>query len=150
LDPGFFEAHMNYAAVNLQFRGFKNAQGAYERALKIRAKSYDALLGLSLALRGQAGQATADVALAKAEKLLQRAKKLDDQRPEAWFNEAILLQEFRSRGLPPTKTRLVLNKAKKHFSEFLARAKNRPAFADARTRAQERMRDIDEMLKFME
>jgi len=29
LDPTFFEAHMNYAAVNLQFRGFAQAEQAY-------------------------------------------------------------------------------------------------------------------------
>jgi len=33
LDPKFFEAQMNYAAVNLSFRGFSEAEKAYDRAL---------------------------------------------------------------------------------------------------------------------
>lgn len=149
LDPGFFEAHMNYAAVNLQFRGFKRAQEAYEKALKLRPKSYDAMLGLSLALRGQAGDAEEDAILARAEQLIHSAKALDERRPEAYFNQAILMQEFRSRGLPPTRARKVLLDAKSLFGAFLERAKNKPELADARSRAKERMRDIDEMIAFM-
>lgn len=149
LNSGFFEAHMNYAAVNLQFRGFKNAQKAYEKALEIQPKSYDALLGLSLALRGQIGDAQEGMRmLNRAEKLLAKAKVVNGERPEAWFNEAILLQEFRAPGLPQDKMRKVLLSAKAQFGEFLRRA-DKHAFADARVRAQERIRDIDEMLKFM-
>src|SRR5690606_14052222 len=36
LDPKFFEAHMNYAAVNLSFRGFRQAEDAYRKALQLR------------------------------------------------------------------------------------------------------------------
>src|SRR5690606_24144725 len=36
LDPKFYEAHMNYAAVNLGFRGFEEAEKAYREALKLR------------------------------------------------------------------------------------------------------------------
>ncbi|MEO8797946.1 MAG: hypothetical protein ABI551_08685, partial [Polyangiaceae bacterium] len=54
LDSKFFEANMNYAAVNLSFRGFEQAQGAYDKALAIAGHSndYDAHLGRALALRG--------------------------------------------------------------------------------------------------
>jgi tetratricopeptide (TPR) repeat protein len=149
LDPAFYEAHMNYAAVNLQFRGFANAQKAYEQALKVQPKSYDALLGLSLALRGQAKNGGTDALLDRAESLLAKAKKLDVRRPEAWFNEAILLQEFRAHGLAPAKARGVLTEAKGRFQKFLELAEGRPALGDARKRARERMTDIDEMLKFM-
>lgn len=148
-DPRFFEAHMNYAAVNLQFRGFKRAQEAYEKALKLEPKSYDAMLGLSLALRGQAGDARESALLARADKLIQSAKAVDANRPEAYFNEAILMQEFRSRGLPPAQAKKVLLDAKGLFGAFLDRAKNNRELSDARTRAQERMRDIDEMIAFM-
>ena len=51
LDAGFFEAHMNYAAVNLSFRGFKNAEEAYASALKIKPGDFDAKLGQALAIR---------------------------------------------------------------------------------------------------
>ena len=52
LDPKFFEAQMNFAAVNLGFRGFEQAQAAYTKALAMRPNDYDAHLGLALALRG--------------------------------------------------------------------------------------------------
>ena len=53
LDPKFFEAQMNFAFVNLSFRGFENAQSALERAVAMQPNDYDAHLGLALALRGQ-------------------------------------------------------------------------------------------------
>src|SRR4029079_3964412 len=52
LDPGFFEAQMNYAALNLGFRGFEQAQAAYRRAIDVRPNDYDAHLGMAVALRG--------------------------------------------------------------------------------------------------
>ena len=52
LDPKFFEAQMNFAAVNLGFRGFEQAEAAYTKALAMRPNDYDAHLGLALALRG--------------------------------------------------------------------------------------------------
>ena len=53
LDPTFYEAQMNFAAVNLSFRGFEQAEEAYRAALEMRPNDYDAHLGLALALRGQ-------------------------------------------------------------------------------------------------
>jgi Flp pilus assembly protein TadD len=52
-DAKFFEAWMNYAAINLQFRGYGEAAKGYEQAAGIRPKDYDAKLGLAVALRGQ-------------------------------------------------------------------------------------------------
>src|SRR6202000_3215171 len=75
LDPSFYEAQMNYAAVNMQFRGFDKAREAYEAALRMRPNDYDAHLGLALALRGEINdsnfdanvkQASAELAAAKA------------------------------------------------------------------------------------
>jgi len=53
LDPHFFEAQMNLAAINLSFRGFDKAEAAYRKALEMHPNDYDAHLGLALALRGQ-------------------------------------------------------------------------------------------------
>jgi tetratricopeptide (TPR) repeat protein len=52
LDPTFFEAQMNYGEVNLSFRGFQPAEGAFRKALAMRPNDYGAHLGLALALRG--------------------------------------------------------------------------------------------------
>ena len=74
LDPGFFEAQMNYAAVNLSFRGFKNAEDAYRSALKIKPNDYDAHLGLALALRGQINDSNFDANVKAAQEELDKAK----------------------------------------------------------------------------
>jgi tetratricopeptide (TPR) repeat protein len=52
-DPKFFEAWMNYAAINLAFRGYAEASKGYQAAMGIRAKDYDAKLGFAVATRGQ-------------------------------------------------------------------------------------------------
>src|SRR4029079_6267503 len=41
LDPKFFEAEMNYAFVNLSFRGFDQAQAALTKAIAMRPNDYD-------------------------------------------------------------------------------------------------------------
>lgn len=149
LDPRLFEAHMNDAAVNLQFRGFEPAEGAYRAALGLRPDSYEAHLGLALALRGRIGPDSETERLDEARKMLRRAKQLAPDRPEAYFNEAILVQEFLARGAgPEVRPRLV--EAKRLFGSFAERARTRPAMKAALARATERMRDIDELLSFLQ
>ena len=88
---------MNYAAVNLQFRGFKQAESAYRQALKLKPKDYEVHLGLALAVRGQIGDSNFAKYLKEAENLLASAKKIDPSRPETYYNEAILTQEFKTK-----------------------------------------------------
>ena len=52
-DAKFFEAWMNYAAINLAFRGYAEATKGYQSAAGIHPKDYDAHLGLAVATRGQ-------------------------------------------------------------------------------------------------
>ena len=149
LDPKLSEAHMNYAAVNLQFRGFERAEQAYRQVLKLLPKSYEAHLGLALALRGQIGLSNEGMRLLlETEKELHVAKALEPSRPEAYFNEAILVQEFRAREGGPD-TALVLRKARDLFATFIDKARDEPELKTAISRASERMRDIDEMLVFL-
>jgi hypothetical protein len=150
LDPRLFEAHMNYAAVNLQFRGFARAEEAYRAALVLDAKSYDAHLGLALALRGQIGDTPDGMkVLATAEKALHKAKALAPERPEAYFNEAILVQEFLARGAGP-EAKPMLKRAKTLYAAFAERAKGQPNMKEALARANERVKDIDQFLVFLE
>lgn len=130
LDPNFFEAHMNFAAVNMLFRGFNKAEEAYRMALKQKPNDYDAHLGLALALRGQIDTAPdGDKKLAEAEQLIVKAKSLDANRPEAYFNHAILTQEYKAKsGGDSIKA---LEEAIGHFNEFVKRAQGKPEFADA-------------------
>ncbi|NUP10093.1 MAG: hypothetical protein HOW73_28925 [Polyangiaceae bacterium] len=130
LDPNFFEANMNFAAVNMLFRGFAKAEDAYRAALKQKPNDYDAHLGLALALRGQIDTAPdGDKKLAEAEQLITKAKTLDASRPEAYFNHAILTQEYKAKsGGDSVKA---LEEAIGHYNEFVKKAQGKAEFADA-------------------
>ncbi|MCP6726183.1 hypothetical protein NL526_29415, partial [Klebsiella pneumoniae] len=79
-----------------------------------------------------------------ASKEIAAAKKIAPDRPEAYFNEAILVQEYGARGAPPTETLATLAKAKALYEQFLAKADG-ASFADSRERAKERLRDLEAM-----
>ena len=146
LDPKFFEAHMNYAAVNLSFRGFQEAEKSYREALRMRPNEYEAHLGLALACRGQINDGNFDKYVAESEKALAAAKKIDGQRPEAYYNEAILTQEYKAkRGNAVT----ALEKAARQYDDFVMKAGGDAAFADAVKRAKERTQDIRDTIKFI-
>lgn len=146
LDPKFFEAHMNYAAVNLSFRGFQEAEHAYRDALKLRPNEYEAHLGLALALRGQINDGNFDKYVADTQNELDAAKKLDASRPETYYNEAILTQEFRAKRGNAVQS---LEKAAQQYKEFVNKAGGDAAFADAVKRSKERTEDIEQTIKFI-
>ena len=52
-DPRYFEAWMNFAAINLAFRGYDEAARGYKAASDVRPKDYDAKLGYAVSVRGQ-------------------------------------------------------------------------------------------------
>ncbi len=149
LDPKFFEAHMNYAAVNLSFRGFEEAEKAYRQALKLRPNEYEAHLGLALALRGEINDSNFDKNVAEAQSELDAAKKLDPNRPETYYNEAILTQEYKSKGAED-KAIPALKKAAELYRQFASKAGTDPAFAEAVKRAKDREQDITDTVKFIE
>jgi tetratricopeptide (TPR) repeat protein len=149
LDPRFVEAHMNFAAVNLQFRGFALAEEAYRAVLALRPDDYDAQIGLALALRGQLGVAADPAQLEAADKLLAAAEKVAPDRPEAYYNQAILVQEYLSRSDDKKKTLAELSRAKGLYGQFLEKSDKSPAFGEARKRAKERMAEIDDMVRFL-
>jgi tetratricopeptide (TPR) repeat protein len=130
LDPNFFEAHMNYAAVNMQFRGFAQAEEAYKQAIRVRPKDYDAHLGLALAIRGQIDDTNFDAKLAEAQAMIDKAKAIDPNRPEAYYNEGILTQGFRAKA-GDNSAEPALKKAIELFKTFAAKAQGKPEFADA-------------------
>ena len=98
LDPHFFEAQMNLAAINLSFRGYDKAEAAYRKALEMHPNDYDAHLGLALALRGQIDDSNYDKQVAAVQSELDTCKKLDGARPDAYFNEGILTQEYKAKS----------------------------------------------------
>lgn len=147
LDPRFFEAHMNYAAVNLSFRGFAEAEKAYREALKLRPDTYEAHLGLALALRGQITPSNMTKYVAEVQKHLDAAKKIDGSRPEAFYNEAILSQEFRAKTSEDPIP--AYDKAIAQYEAFISKASGDPAFADAVKRSKDRVQDITDTKQFI-
>lgn len=149
LDPKFFEAHMNYAAVNLGFRGFEEAEKAYRDALKLQPKTYEAHLGLALALRGQINDANFDKNVAEAQKHLDEARKIEPNRAETYYNEAILTQEYKAKGDEKNSIPM-LKKAASIYDTFVSKAGAEPAFGAAVKIAKDRSQDIGDTIKFIE
>ena len=151
LDPDFFEAHMNYAAVNLSFRGFEQAEAAYREALRLRPNEFEAHLGLALAIRGQITPANRDEKMPDAEKQLAEAKKLSPNRPETYYNEAILTQEFKAKSQPDEDKSIAMMKtAIRQYEDFTGKAGGDSAYADAVKRSNERIKDMRDTIKFLE
>ncbi len=81
---------------------------------------------------------------------LATAKKLDAGRPDAYFNEGILTQEFLAlAGSPPKKALEALDRAQASFQHFLEKADGKAEYADAVTQARERLKDIEAAKQFI-
>ncbi|APR84781.1 TPR domain protein [Minicystis rosea] len=143
LDPRFVEAHLNYAAVNLGFRGFAQAEGAYRQVLAIRPDDYDARLGLALAIRGQLEGPHQTARIEEARKEIAEAKRLAPTRPEAYFNEAILTQAYAD---PANAS---YQRARELYKQFIDKAGDAPAYAEAKRQAQERISEITQAMDFL-
>jgi tetratricopeptide (TPR) repeat protein len=153
LDPKFFEAQMNYGFVNLGFRGFEQAQGAFQKALQMRPNDYDAHLGMALALRGPitGSETDYDARVNAVQASLESAKKLDPSRPDAYYNEGILTQEFKAKaGLDKEKTKAALRNASNIFQQFIDKASGKPEYDGAVKRAKERIQDINDTIQFLD
>lgn len=130
LDPRFFEAQVNLARANLSYHGFQPAEKAFRMALALRPNDYDAHLGLALAIRGQIAKGeSARIDEVKSE--LATCKRIDASRPEAYFNEAILAQEYEAS----------FDRAIALMGAFKERAAGKRDLADAMKRADERIED---------
>jgi tetratricopeptide (TPR) repeat protein len=158
LDPRLLEAQMNVAALNLQVRGFARAEDAYRAVLAQKPEDYDARVGLALAIRGQIDEATEAARVAAAAAELEHAKKIAPDRPEAYFNQAILVQEYGARTGRTGDNLVNLARAKELYEQFISKADGAAdrlgsasagarALADARDRARERLKDIQQMVE---
>jgi tetratricopeptide (TPR) repeat protein len=151
LDPHFFEALMNLAAINLSFRGFDKAEGAYRKALEMHQNDYDAHLGLALALRGQIDDSNYEKQVSAVQAEIDACKKLDPARPDSYFNEGILTQEYKAKGAGAKEKAIgVYQQAKQVFQTFMEKASGKPEYEGAVKKARERMQDIDDVVKFLE
>jgi tetratricopeptide (TPR) repeat protein len=151
LDSHFFEAQMNLAAINLSFRGFDKAEGAYRKALEMHPNDYDAHLGLALALRGQIDDSNYDKQVSAVQSELDACKKIDGARPDAYFNEGILTQEYKAKSAGGTdKAIVVYQQAKTVFQGFMEKAAGKGEYDGAVKKAKERMQDIDDTITFLQ
>jgi hypothetical protein len=119
----------------------------------MRPNDYDAHLGMALALRGPITGAENDydqrVSAVQGE--LDAAKKLDANRPDAFYNEGILTQEFKAKGsLDKDKQKALLRQSQQIFQSFIDKASGKPEYDGAVKRSKERIQDIDDTLKFMD
>ncbi|HTB79131.1 MAG TPA: hypothetical protein VK762_38070 [Polyangiaceae bacterium] len=151
LDPHFFEAQMNLAAINLSFRGYDKAEAAYRKALEMHPNDYDAHLGLALALRGQIDDSNYDKQVAAAQAELDACKKIDGARPDAYYNEGILTQEYKAKSSGDTaKAVAVYQVAKGIFQTFQDKAAGKNEYDGAVKKSKERMQDIDDTITFLQ
>ncbi len=151
LDPTFFEAQMNYGEVNLSFRGFSPAEGAFRKAIAMRGNDYDAHLGLALALRGLITDSNYDTQVAAVQAELETCKKIDAQRPDAYYNEGILTQEYKAKaGGGKDQTKAALKQAITILTDFTSRAQGKPEYEGAMKKAKDRIQDANDIITFLD
>jgi len=149
LEPALLEASHNYAALSLMTRSFDRAERAYRDVLARAPGDYEAHLGLSLALRAQA-KGPADLRLLDAaERSLLEAMKLAPERPEAYFNRAILSSELRAKVTDTEASLRMFRRAYCELSRFTVRARDDGRYAAALKVAEARRRDMSDILLFL-
>lgn len=151
LNPSFFEAHMNYGAVNLSFRGFQAAEQAFRKAVSLQPEDYQAMLSLGAALRGLEK-------FGEARTAYEKARQIDAQSPGAYYNLAVLMQDYEMSGAGGMDAQIVLlSKAKQLYRSFLSKCqtrardclRKRPGESDTDMRevAERRIKACDETIK---
>ena len=107
----------------------------------------------TLALRGPitGSETDYDQRVNAVQSELDAAKKLDANRPDAYYNEGILTQEFKAKGsLDKEKQKGLLRQSQQIFQQFIDKASGKPEYDGAVKRSKERIQDIDDTLKFMD
>ncbi|MEM9069474.1 MAG: tetratricopeptide repeat protein [Myxococcota bacterium] len=113
------ELWMNRGQIALSVRAYEDAGLSFRRVTFLRPDLYDGWIGLGVAHRG-----LAEVEEARA--AYQRAIALEDARPEAHYNLAVLIHDHSSLDLS------AIRDARAHYEDFLSRASG-PRWADARS-----------------
>jgi tetratricopeptide (TPR) repeat protein len=140
LDPDNLDAHANLAAALLAAGQYQAAEHSYDRALGLQADDYEAYLGRALARRGQITTSNFGAQVESVESDLERAKELDPERPDAYYDDAIFNEHFKAPGVPHDRTMSVLRRARSLFGTFLAKAGERPEYATEVRLAKQRVR----------
>jgi len=82
---------------------------------------------------------------------LDAAKKIDPNRPDAYYNEGILTQEFKAKsGGDKEKTKATLRNAQQIYQQFIDKASGKPEYDGAVKRSKDRIQDITDTLQFLD
>jgi tetratricopeptide (TPR) repeat protein len=137
LDPKITEARMNVAQIVLSSRNYDEAETQFREVLKLHPKDYSALVGLGVALRGQATVLRSAGQMDKFQKKIDEAEStyraavdVDKNRPDAYYNLGLLYKDYRTNDADQSKNIGQYKKAKEFFQEFLARADKSDAKRD--------------------
>jgi tetratricopeptide (TPR) repeat protein len=147
LNPNMFEAWVNYGTINLSFRGYQDAKEAFEHAIALKDDSYDAHIGLGVALRGLAlTQPDAERAqtLARAQQEYERARTLDANRADAYYNLGVLNMNYLGGSIP------VLRTARELLQQFVQRAGSNARFVTSVENANRHIRNIGSTITALE
>jgi tetratricopeptide (TPR) repeat protein len=142
LDPSYLDAYSNLAVMHLFTRNFQAAERAYDRILDFSNRDYDAYLGRALARRGQVTESNFGSQVKSVEADLERCIELDPNRPEAYYNDAILTEQFKLRVTPKEKAKSVIDQARSLFDTFIVKAAGHPEYAREVRLAKRRRYDI--------
>lgn len=142
LNPTMFEAWVNYGTINLSFRGYQDAREAFQHAVELRADSYDAHIGLGVALRGLAAatENRDQAMLTQAQQEYERAQQIDAARPDAYYNLGVLHLSYMGGQIPD------LERAKGFLQQFQQRAGANARYATHSTQAAQHIRNIDQTI----
>jgi tetratricopeptide (TPR) repeat protein len=144
LSPTYTDAQTNLAGSLLSVRQYDAAERAYDRVIALGADGADAYevhLGRALARRGQINGSNFRAQVASVGSDLERCKQLDPERPEAYYNDAILTEQLQALAAP-TEQDSVLQRARSLFDTFIAKAGERPEYAKEVRLAKQRVRDL--------
>ena len=136
-----------YGTINLSFRGYQDAKEAFEHAIALRDDSYDAHIGLGVALRGLAlTQPDTERAqtLARAQQEYERARTLDANRPDAYYNLGVLNMNYMGGAIP------VLRTARELLQQFVQRAGSTARFVTSVGNATRHIRNIEQTITALE
>jgi tetratricopeptide (TPR) repeat protein len=148
LNPSMFEAFINYGTINLSFRGYDDARQAFEAAVRLRDDSYDAHLGLGVALRGlsqtQANDTDKQAMIQRAQQEYARAQQLDQNRPDSYYNQGLLNMSYMGNTIPD------LRRAQELLTQFQQRAGQQPRYAQDVQRATRHINNIRQTIAALE
>jgi tetratricopeptide (TPR) repeat protein len=129
IDPKMAEARMNIGQIVLSSRNYDEAETQFRAVLSLRKNDYAALIGLGVALRGQAtvlrsgGQGDKfGKKIDEAEETYRQAMEVDKNRGDAYYNLGLLYKDYRTNDADQSKNIGQYKKARQFFQDYMARA----------------------------